>query len=355
MINHRTTARTRWRDNGTQLVAGVVVTGAVIAIGASHAEVPCPVEPLTARVTLLAGLADLLNPVDLLNRAITNFNDATQVLSQVDLSEYPNFTAVIDSQISFQGNTISFLDLLQSAENTILANDPDFNQTLWLYLLNLGWMFNSANILSLTHVVNTGFGIGFPGLVGLANYGLFLANLGSFGQSLLSFPTNIASLQLPPLINPAAALPSAAEDPAAASVGLPTLAPQTGDPFLELVQKVDGSAFTQDADGLYHNNDIIGTLAMQINPDLVSTQGLGGVVESISSQILAGDWASDVPVATDFFKEFVTNVINPNAFVDGVPVNPDSFIETVAYQLDNLLENTVYATDLNDAALLLWP
>ncbi len=146
-------------------------------------------------------------------------------------------------------------------------------------------------------------------------------------------------------------------DPAAGLPGLPTLTPQIPDAFLDLVQKIDGDAFTTDILGLFDNNDIIGTIAMQINVGLSSNELLESLgVNVLCQQILDGDWSSLLPNTTDFFEEFVTNLMNPDAFTAaGLPANPGDFIEIIAYELDNILANTVYATDLNLAALVLWP
>jgi len=151
-------------------------------------------------------------------------------------------------------------------------------------------------------------------------------------------------------------------EPAAGLPGLPNLPPQIPDSFLDLVQKWDGYAFTTNALGEFENYDIIGTIAMQINEDFLSNQILGSLgLNLVASQILAGDFyftifGIRIPVTTDFFEEFVTHEMNPDAFTSsGLPATPGDPIETIAYQLDNLLAGTVYANDLNAAALILWP
>lgn len=134
---------------------------------------------------------------------------------------------------------------------------------------------------------------------------------------------------------------AAAAEPAS---WFPTLTPQTPNSFLDLVQAGDGYAFTTNSAGDFVNNDLIGTIAMQVYANLASGPLLDSV-NTISGQILAGDWASADPVTTTFFEDMLTNY-NLSAF---------SFLETTATQADGLLADTVYATDLNDIAAILWP
>jgi len=149
----------------------------------------------------------------------------------------------------------------------------------------------------------------------------------------------------------------AGADPAA-PMGLPSMSPETPDAFLEFVRNADGYAFTVEDDGLlYENHDIIGTVAMQINSGLENYQPVNFLAMNlVFRQILNHEWYSAVPVTTNFFEEFVTKEMNPDAFTaSGLPTTPGNPVETFAYQADNDLKNTVYAEDLNLAALLLWP
>lgn len=346
MVNNCVSRIRRW-GSGAGLAGGAFVTAAVVGTGAAHAD-----------NSIFANL---------LGDATANFTEANQVLSQIDLTEFPDFGTFLHGQMATQDSALTFLGLLQSAEDMLLSHASTSSEglvdNLWFTLVNLKWDLDSQAALFWDQGVETALANNLPAIAGLYDYGLFQADLAIFGDAFSSFPINLASLgpftqaAADPGVSLAAVAPQlAAATASGPACNCPTLLPQIPDSFLDLVQKIDGFAFTTNILGEFQNNDVIGTIAMQANAGLVADGLIGNLgINLISSQILAGEWSSLLPVTTNFFEDFVTHLVNPDAFTNGLPNTPGDFVETVAYELDNLLANTVYATDLNAADLFLWP
>ena len=142
---------------------------------------------------------------------------------------------------------------------------------------------------------------------------------------------------------------------AMAAAALP--AQTTLDSFEQLVQTYDGFAFTSTG----APNDIIGTIASQIDSDLAnaSTAAYPFYTElnTISGQILAGDFSAPLTTDEDGFEDMVQAFVDPNAFTSVcdttgtcTPVDPTIWFETLAYQLDTLLAPSVYGPELDTIA-----
>lgn len=88
----------RW-GAGVGLAGGAVVAAAMFGVGVAH--------------------ADESSPADLLDSAITNFNDANDVLSSAGVSDDSELLKFVTSQTGLQDKILEYLDQLESSESTI--------------------------------------------------------------------------------------------------------------------------------------------------------------------------------------------------------------------------------------------
>ncbi|MGH3971221.1 MAG: hypothetical protein ACRDTV_24750 [Mycobacterium sp.] len=118
---------------------------------------------------------------------------------------------------------------------------------------------------------------------------------------------------------------------------------QATDAFEQLVQAFDGFAFT--STGAPY--DWIGITASQIDANLAPTV-FGPELDTIASQLLAGDFSAPTSTDVDAFALLVQTFVDPSAF--DAAGDPTEWIATIGGELDALLAPTVYGPELDTIA-----
>lgn len=189
-----TTRRNHWRVSGAGLASGVLVIAAVTGISTAHIDPPALVDVSATPVELTA-LGLFPTPTDLLDGAVANFTDANQVLTDINLADFPSFASFVGTQIGVQNSALSTISALQSSQDVISQNSAPFGvlADLWFYLVNVGWYLDSQAALSLDQAMDSALANGSLGAAGLANFGLYVVDVGIFGDAFSSFSINLLS------------------------------------------------------------------------------------------------------------------------------------------------------------------
>lgn len=176
MINNCVTRLIRRWGSGAGLAAGTFVTAALTGIGAAH--------------------ADDLTPADQLSEAAATYTDANGVLSQIDLSLYPDFGSFVNSQIATQDTALTSISQLQSAEAVILANDAPFGWLVngYFTLFDQEWLQLSAAMLNMDQALATALDNNSVALADIDQLVLYALDFQLFGDALNAFPINFGSL-----------------------------------------------------------------------------------------------------------------------------------------------------------------
>lgn len=191
MTNNRTARRIPWRAGGAGLASAVLVGAVVTGVGVAQTDRPTGVAVLAPPVELTAGLLPF--PADLLDSAVANFTEANQVLSQLNVADFPAYASFAYAQLGVQNSALTTIAGLQSSEELIAQNSAPLDglANLWFTVVNLGWYLDSQATLSLNQALDSALGNGSLGAAGLANLGLHVVDFGVFGDAFSSFAVNL--------------------------------------------------------------------------------------------------------------------------------------------------------------------
>lgn len=189
MINNSTARRIRWWDRGAGLVGAALLTAAVVGVSTADTDRPTLMAAVSTPVDLTA---TTLLP-GLLDSAFANFTESNELMSQLNLADFPGYAGFVALQLGIQHSALSSITTLQASEELISQYAAPFGPLtdLWFTLVNLGWYIDSYSTLALNQVLDNALTNGSLGAASLANLGLHVVDFGIFGDAIASFSVNV--------------------------------------------------------------------------------------------------------------------------------------------------------------------